>query len=346
MGLYKRGSSWWMCLNLNGRQVRQSTGTNNKKLAEAIISKVKVEIVEGTWFETEKKQKAKRITFSEMADKYMQKYQKLRDHNTLKRLLPVFGNNTLAEITTEMISDYRDGRLETVKPATVYQELALMRRMYNVARREWKWINENPVADLSFSVGNKNARERWLTVTEESLLLEKATNPKWLRTFLLFALHTGMRKGEILNFKWQDVDFSRKTLTVVKSKNGEKRTIPMSNTLSNVLGTIKVRDISGRIFPISDRSLRVAFKKTIGNADIKDFRIHDLRHTFATRLVQNGVDLYKVKELLGHKTISMTMRYAHHYSESLRGSVDVLDNLSQIYHNPAFFEVQKVGQKG
>jgi integrase len=346
MGLYKRGKTWWMCLSVNGRRIRHSTGTDNRKLAEAIFSKVKVRVIEGTWFETEKTQKARRITFSEMVRKYMQKYQKERDPYTIKKLLPAFGQYTLAEITTEMISDYMEERLNDVKPATVYQELALMRRIFNVARREWKWIKENPVADLSFSVGNKNARARWLTMEEEKRLLDKATNPQWLRPLLIVALHTGMRKGEILNLKWQDIDLFRKTVTVVKSKNGEKRTIPMSNTLFNTLNSLNVRHISGRVFPISYRSLRAAFGKAIEKAGIENFRIHDLRHTFATRLVQNGVDLYKVKELLGHKTISMTTRYAHHYPESLRGSVEVLDILSQICHNQGFSEVQKVRQNG
>ena len=96
-----------------------------------------------------------------------------------------------------------------------------------------------------------------------------------------------------------------------------------------------MRDISGRVFPISGSSLRQAFDKVTAKTGLEDFRFHDLRHTFATRLVQNGVDLYKVKELLGHKTISMTMRYAHHYPESLRSSIEVLDNC---YNSATFCE--------
>jgi site-specific recombinase XerD len=84
--------------------------------------------------------------------------------------------------------------------------------------------------------------------------------------------------------------------------------------------------ITGRLFPISVRSLRVAFEATPDKAGITNFRFHDLRHTFATKLVQNGVDLYKVKELLGHKTLAMTARYSHHYPESLRSSVEVPDH--------------------
>jgi len=214
-----------------------------------------------------------------------------------------------------------------------------MRRMFNVARKEWKWIKENPVADLSFSIGNKNARERWLSVEEEKLLLVKATNPEWLRPLIIVALHTGMRRGEILNLTWKDIDFVRRVIRVMQSKNGEKRTIPMSQTvLMTLKGFGKVIDISGRVFPIAVRSLREAYDKTLEKAGIKDFHFHDLRHTFATRLVQNGVDLYKVKELLGHKTIVMTMRYSHHYPESLRSSIEILDNC----YNFATLKVQSV----
>jgi integrase len=139
------------------------------------------------------------------------------------------------------------------------------------------------------------------------------------------ALHTGMRKGEILTLCWKEVDFQRRIITVLKTKNGEKRSIPMSRTLYDVMTGIKVRDISGRVFPISDRSFRAAFDKTLEKAKVTTFRPHDMRHTFATRLVRKGIDLYKGKELLGHRSLSMTARYSHH-PESLKSSVEVLDS--------------------
>lgn len=322
MGLYRRGKIYWYCITYQGKRMQASTGTDNRRVAEKIHAKVLSELIEGRYFEN---LRAKSITFKEMAEKYLGKYQKQRDITSLKSLLPFFGDISLSGITTELVSDYRDERLKVVKPATVYQELALMRRMYNVARKEWKWVKDNPVADLSFSVGNKNARTRWLSPEEEKRLLDSATNPLWLRPLLFLALHTGMRRGEMLDLKWNDLDFSRKLIVIQRSKNGEKRSIPMSMTLCSVFAGLKIRDISGRVFPIAVRSLREAFSKTLRRAGIEDFRFHDLRHTFATKLVQNGVDIYKVKELLGHKTLAMTMRYSHHYPESLRTSVEVLD---------------------
>jgi len=323
MGLYRRGKIFWFTIKHAGKRIQESIGTENKKLAEKVYAKALNEIVEGKWFE---KQKALSITFKEMTEKYLHKYHRVRDEHSVKKLLPVFGHLKLAEVTTEMASDYRDERLKTVKPATVYQELSLMRRMFNVARREWKWLKDNPVADLSFSVGNSNARRRWLTLEEEKLLLDCAS-PEWLKDVITFALHTGMRRGEILALLWRDVDLNRSLMRVENSKNSEKRSIPMSKTVHDLLKNMKVRDITGRVFPVTESALKDGFERAVGKAKIEDFHFHDLRHTFATRLVQNGIDIYVVKELLGHKTITMTMRYAHHYPESLRHGVEVLDRL-------------------
>ena len=327
MGLYRRGKIFWFTIKQANKRIQESTGTENKKLAEKIFAKALNEIVEGKWFE---KQKAKSTTFKEMTEKYLHKYHRMRDEFTVKKLLPVFGHLTLADITTEIVSDYRDERLKKVKPATVYQELSLMRRMFNVARREWKWVQDNPIADLSFSVGNSNARYRWLSLEEEKLLMDCAS-PDWLKDVITFALHTGMRRGEILNLLWKDVDFEGRLVRIEKSKNSEKRSVPMSKTVGDLLRRMKVRVITGQVFPVTEAALKDGFVRAVKKGKIDDFHFHDLRHTFATRLVQNGIDIYVVKELLGHKTITMTMRYAHHYPESLRHGVEVLDRLCYKY---------------
>jgi integrase len=124
-------------------------------------------------------------------------------------------------------------------------------------------------------------------------------------------------------------------LCVVKSKNGEKRTIPLNKRLFSLLKEkAKVTGIQdGYVFTnsamnkVDSKNLRRAFYKALKRARIEDFRFHDLRHTFATRLVQAGIDLYKVARLLGHKDITMTQRYSHHCPESLRDGVNVLDQI-------------------
>ncbi len=322
MGLYKRRKIYWFTLTYEGRRIQESLKTDNKKLAEKAYAKTLTEIIEGRYFDAAT---AKKTYFEDMVTEYLKDHEHARDRTSLKRLEPFFSGRTLFDISTKLVAEYRSERAKVAKLATIYQELALLRHMFNVTIKEWQWCKTNPVSGLSIAVGNKNARTRWLTLEEESTLLEQATNPHWLRPLLITALHTGMRRGEMLALTWRDIDLKAKLIRVEKSKNGEKRSIPMSRTLQETLRGIKVRDISGSVFPIAVRSLRAAYDQALDRAGISDFRFHDLRHTFATRLVQNGVDLYKVKELLGHKTIAMTMRYAHHYPESLRSSVEVLD---------------------
>jgi integrase len=333
MGLYRRDKIFWFSITHQGRRVQESLKTNNRKLAEKLYAKVMTDMIEGRYFTSTL---AKATMFQEMTSKYLAEHAHSRDPISIKALSRFFNDKTLFEITTRSIAEYKRQRLEKVKPATVYQELALLRRMFNVAMNEWEWVKDNPVSRLSFSVGNKNARYRWLTIEEEQRLIDCAANPQWLRTLLVVALQTGMRRGEILDLKWQDVDFAKRTIMIVKSKNGERRMIPMSNFVKEVLSKVKIRDISGKVFPIAVRSLRVAYEKALSKAEIEDFTFHDLRHSFATKLVQRGVDLYKVKELLGHKTLAMTARYAHHYSESLRASIETLD----LCYNSATIEIK------
>lgn len=141
-----------------------------------------------------------------------------------------------------------------------------------------------------------------------------------------------MRQAEILELQWGQVDGVRKTATALRTKNKEKRTIPLNATVMTLLTTKhRANGPAEYVFAseagskIDARNLLRAYYIARKKAKLEDVRFHYLRHTFATRLVQSGVDLYVVKELLGHKTITMTMRYAHHYPESLRHGVDVLD---------------------
>ncbi len=133
--------------------------------------------------------------------------------------------------------------------------------------------------------------------------------------------------GEILTLTWKDVDLQRRVITIQASKGGIKKSIPVSNTLyETLLKRSKISHISNKVFPVKKGTLKDAFGSTVERARIEDFHFHDLRHSFATRLVQGGIDLYAIQKLLGHKTIRMTERYSHHYPESLRPSISVLDN--------------------
>lgn len=334
MGIFRRGRVWHMSFVCKGRRYRKSTETEDRKLAQRIHDKVRGEIAEGKWFE---KLPGEEKTFKEMMEKYLNEYASKRlseksFRGYAKKPISYLGDYTLSEITPKTINQYKVKRgNDGVGPASINRELATMKRAFNLAIKEWEWVKENPVARISMEEEN-NKRDRWLTIEEGERLLRVC--PSWLRELVTFALNTGMRLGEIISLEWKGVDLFRKTVTVFKSKNKEPRTIPINETVFEMLkGKTKVKSISGLVFhspthtKLHITSIDHAFKKAVKSAKIEDFHFHDLRHTFATRLVQLGKDLYKVQKLLGHKTPSMTQRYAHHYPESLRDAVEVLDKL-------------------
>ena len=304
-------------------------------MAESIFAKVRVKMAEGRYFDTLQEQDrtvaelmARDLT-ERSAFKAPKSYE--RDQQALKHLLPIFGDKCLGEITPKLLAAYKaQRRTEGAAPATTKKELQVVRHAFNLAEREWEWCRANPMRKVSMEPVH-NEIDRWLTVEEEARLLAGA--PAWLREIIVFALNTGMRQGEILSLQWPDVDFTRGTLVVMKSKNRERRTLPLNNTVFALFAGKQAAcgQHDGLVFttstrtPLKARSVVRTFSNARNRAGIQDFRFHDLRHTFATRLAQKGVDLYKVQRLLGHKTGLMTQRYAHHSPESLRDGVRVLD---------------------
>lgn len=290
-------------------------------------------MVEGRWFNTPKESDK---TFEDLMKRYQtehsprkSKSSQVRDRSAANHLLDFFGDTALLDISKKRVGEYKTKRrLDEAAPATINKELGLLKHAFNLAVKEWEWLETNPISCMSLEPVN-NARDRWLTWEEERALLD--VSPDWLRSIIIFALNTGMRRGEILNLKWQNVDLTRGTITLTRSKNQLRGTIPLNSRVFELL-MMKQRQ-PGREYVfcskagtrLEDRNLKRAFDIAREKAGLQDVRFHDLRHTFATRLVQNGVDLYRVQRLLGHKTHVMTQRYAHHYPESLRSAVKVLE---------------------
>jgi integrase len=340
MGLFKVNKTWYFVITRDGKRIQQSTRTTNKQLAQKIFDAACADIVTKKWF---KQEKARNTTFRELWEHYRQRYEKKRDETSSKRLLPFFGDMKLSEIMAEDIENYILDRQESPMPpadTTIYQEFSLGRRMFNVARKAWKWTSENPFSDVYIKemLDLDNNRDRWLTHEEEIILLEKAARPIYLRDLIIFAIHSGCRRGEILSLTWEDnINLFTRTIKVEISKRKKKdkgnlkkkfKIIPMSDTLFQMLlRRSKVVHITGRVFPISASSVRHAFDQAVEKAHLENFTFHTLRHTFATRLAQAGVNLYAIKELLGHESIKTTERYAHHCPVSLRPSVMVLDQI-------------------
>jgi integrase len=145
------------------------------------------------------------------------------------------------------------------------------------------------------------------------------------------ALHTGMRKGEILSLVWDNVDLKHGFILLDKTKNGDRREIPINQTLKSVLqGLVRRLDVPYVFFDEAKgrpyKDLKRSFSRACKLAGIKDFRFHDLRHTFASQLVMRGVDITTVSRLLGHKSLTMTLRYSHLSPNHMAKAVELLDS--------------------
>ena len=261
---------------------------------------------------------------------------------SLKHLIPIFGELNLTSILPKMISRYKVLRKdEGAKSASINRELSMFSKALNLAVKEWEWIKDNPVSRVS-KEKEKNRRDRWLTKDEEVRLIKNS--PERLKEIIIFGLNTGLRLGELISLEFSKVNVVNKTILIDNTKNGEQRTIPLNKYALNVVEQrSRVRTLKNDYVFLSrdggrvnSNSLRVSFHKSLEKAKITNFRLHDLRHSFATSLAQKGVDLYRISKLLGHKDISMTQRYAHHSPESLRSGVEVLEfdyNLTTVEEN-------------
>jgi integrase len=191
-----------------------------------------------------------------------------------------------------------------------------------------------------------NEIERYLTLDEEKKLL--ANCPEWLKDLIVFSLNTGLRQDEQLSLSWARVSLLRKTILILETKSGKPRSIPLNQTALKILERkAKKRSIKDDLVFFNSRGTKIdkhnlirAFREILKRLEIADFSWHGLRRTFATRLAQKGVDIYKISKLLGHEDVRTTQkRYAHHCPESLRDGVEILDadyNLTTISEKNGF----------
>jgi integrase len=247
-------------------------------------------------------------------------------------LCQAFGDLQLSEITPLIIDGYISQRAASLKPATVNRDVVVLRHMF-VKAIAWGKALANPVAHVK-PLRVDNRRLRYLSHEETPRLLRVADED--LRPLLITALHTGLRRGELFALTWQDVDFRLGVIRVVHTKNGERREIPMTNTLRETLLKLPRRLASGYVFPGKTGhglvDIRKCFHRALREAGIEGFVFHDLRHTFASYLVMAGVDLITVKEFLGHKDLKMTLRYAHLAPDYKRAAISRLDTSMDTRH--------------
>jgi integrase len=347
----KRGRWWIDYRTPEGKRRRKLHGTH--EAAKTALGKIDLAKRDRTYTDPHASP-----TFKEFSETYLKTvsiHKKSHDRETwlMKNLTDFFGTSKLCKIERSRILEFRIARLKSVSKATVNREISLLRHMFNVAIDQ-NFLGVNPArGGIGMKAFKELPRERYLEMVEvESVLtaiqtriaknssdpLKTCARKSWqyLHTAVVMALHTGMRKGEILGLKWENVNWERKTVLLTDTKNGESRRLPIDAILLHELSEHRTRvkneelvfpsfDRNGNVVPLNDVS--GSFDKALSDVGIKNFRFHDLRHTFASHYMMSGGELYTLSKILGHKDLKMTQRYAKLSSKFIEGERDRMDTI-------------------
>lgn len=326
-------------------QVRQSGFPSRtqsfptRRQAERWGKVTEASMIEGKHF---RNAESRRRTLAQAADKYLEEeVPKKRGgggmhKSALKYWKDALGHLKLSEITAPLIAEKRallartpylranpkskrTGLKKGEKPqqfkrstATVNRHLAVLSHLFTIAGREWHWIDHNPVEQVS-RLGEAQGRIRHLSADErQRLLAETAKDPK-LHAFVVLALSTACRAGELLRLDWKDVDIETGRLLFRETKNAQPRTAWIEGEALRVLKLLSSRE--GRVFPNDSGAegpweYRDGFKVALAAAKIENFRFHDTRHTAATTLARLGASEQQLKAIGGWKS-GIVSKYVH-----------------------------------
>lgn len=277
-------------------------------------------------------------TFGDLVQSYLEKitpYKKTSEAETY--VLSALQKNAICKVSLRALStshfaSYRDQRLKHISAAGLARELNTIRHMLNIAKIELDIpLTHNPLNGLRVDFKD-NRRERRLKDGEQEKLLEAARtrqNPL-IEKVVIFAIETGMRRGEILGLHWDQVDLKRRSVTILESKNGYSRTIPLTPGAFGLLQSMK--DEAGdkdlkpeRVFPVTANALRMAWERMLARTDIKELHFHDLRHDAISRFFEMGLTVPEVASISGHRDMKMLMRYAHADAKNLAKKLEAAE---------------------
>lgn len=353
MAVVKRGNSWVIdYLDPQKKRIRKTFKTKKEAVAE--YGKRKSLIAEGRYLDVKKEYKT---TFGELLKKYEENYQYQRSFGNWKELClknfeAYFGKETLlSNIDYGKFVDYRTHLRNkmTIKrtirtDASINREIACLHHLFAEAVT-WQLSDQSPFnKGKSLIVKENNRRLRYLSEKEIPQLL-KACSPH-LRDIVVCALNTGMRRGEILSLRWDQIKDGQIYLT--ETKTNTARQIPVNDTLSELFKRIKkdrageyvftfkrkTKKLQGNLTVINPdtgnriHSVKVAFATALRKSKIQNFKFHDLRHTFASHMIMRGASMKEIQEILGHTTMTMTLRYSHLSQEHKNKAVNLLNGLT------------------
>ncbi len=289
---------------------------------------------------------ARRHTVADLVDRYIGEVLPHKPRNASNTALQLawwmaeLGPLTLADLTGPVIAQYRDRLLSTttrrgkpMSPSTVVRYLAALSHALTVAARDWGWLDDSPMRKVS-KPREPRGRERFLSDDERQRLLEacKASTSRFLYPVVVLAISTGMRSGEIMNLRWEQVDLARGHIVLTETKNGSSRGVPLVGHALEVLKDLaKVRRIDTSLLfhgkdPCKPIDLKKPWTTALRKADIANFRFHDLRHSAGAYLAMGGASTIEIAAVLGHKTLAMVRRYSHVANSHTAAVVTAMNN--------------------
>jgi site-specific recombinase XerD len=334
MHLYKRKNGFFYIRYKSTNNSWQHYSTKTKKQTEA--KEIFIEFVK-TFSPTLSLNK--NSTFDSFSKEYLE-YSKVnhspsnttRINYVINHFKNFIGHTLLSDVSNKVVEEYKNKRSSQRKPTTVNIELRALKSMFNTAVK-WELIDKNPFKGVQLLRVTKGY-PKYLTKEEVDLLCE-STRMDWLRYIILLAFNTGMRRNELINLKWEDVNLKEKNLIVrngefFNTKNKKDRYIPLSKAIIKLLKKLPklseyvlTNENSKQLYP---NYVTQCFRDLKSDCGInKDVSFHSLRHSFASMLVSKGVSLYVVKELLGHSDFATTQIYAHLESKSLKDAIGRLN---------------------
>lgn len=231
------------------------------------------------------------------------------------------GRVALGDVTTGMVSAYCTERLRRVKPATVNRELDILRHAFTTARRSWDLpLAQNVFAEVT-RPKNAGPRERRLHSGERERLQAACTRCRhpYVRYLVELAIETAMRRGEILNMRWHDLSFEKRTLHIPLTKNGHSRTIPLSGAALALLQSLGGRGsaASELVLPMTENAAKMAWKRLSKRARLENLRFHDLRHEAISGFFEKGLSVPELALISGHRDPRMLFRYTNPRAEDV-----------------------------
>jgi len=312
MSLYKRGKTWWVSFTApNGKRVRSSAGTESKIQAQEFHDKLKVKY----WTIQKLGDKVDR-TWQEVIVRFIRETDHKATHKAdlahLRWLDPYLKDKLLSDVTRDFIDDITQIRLdEGVSNASVNRLIALLRSILHKAHYDWEWIDRIPKVRM---LQEPKRRIRWITPDEARQLIEVL--PEHLALMARFSLATGLRQGNVKMLRWSQIDLERSVCWIHPDQAKARRAInvPLNVEALDVLNSLKNSEyefvFTYRGKPVIQLTTK-AWYRALKKVGIKDFRWHDLRHTWASWHVQNGTPLHVLQELGGWESVEMVRRYAH-----------------------------------